>query len=153
MIDSTVLDPCCGSKMFYFDRNDPRVIFGDIRKFETKLCDGRALVVNPDLQMDFRKIPLDSDSFSCVVFDPPHLVRVGNKSWLAQKYGKLQESWQSDLRAGFVECLRVLKKGGVLVFKWNERDIPLKEILKCCPETPLLRWRNNLTHWVIFIKQ
>lgn len=104
MIDSTVLDPCCGSKMFYFDRNDPRVIFGDIRKFETKLCDGRALVVNPDLQMDFRKIPLDSDSFSCVVFDPPHLVRVGNKSWLAQKYGKLQESWQSDLRAGFVEC-------------------------------------------------
>ncbi len=36
-----ILDACCGGKMFYFDKNDPRVLFQDIRKEETTLCDGR----------------------------------------------------------------------------------------------------------------
>lgn len=26
-----VLDPCCGSRMFWFDKHDSRAIFGDIR--------------------------------------------------------------------------------------------------------------------------
>ena len=30
-----ILDACCGGKMFYFDKNDPRVLFQDIRKEET----------------------------------------------------------------------------------------------------------------------
>lgn len=35
-IDSTkkILDACCGGKMFYFDKNDPRVLFQDIRQIE-----------------------------------------------------------------------------------------------------------------------
>lgn len=28
----TILDMCCGSRMFWFDRTDPRVMFCDIRK-------------------------------------------------------------------------------------------------------------------------
>lgn len=27
-----ILDPCCGSRMMYFDKQNPDVIFGDIRK-------------------------------------------------------------------------------------------------------------------------
>lgn len=30
------------------------------------------------------------------------------------------ENWEDDLRKGFSECMRVLKKDGILVFKWNE---------------------------------
>ena len=152
MDDKCVLDPCCGSKMFYFDREDRRVLFGDIRRLETCLCDGRVLIINPDLQMDFREMPFEDESFSCVVFDPPHLIKLGKKSWLALKYGKLEDSWKQDIEKGFFECFRVLKKHGVLIFKWNERDISLKDILKYTDQKPLLRWRNNLTHWIVFIK-
>lgn len=31
-----ILDACCGGKMFYFDKNDPRVLFQDIRSFKDK---------------------------------------------------------------------------------------------------------------------
>ena len=36
-----VLDACCGSRMFYFDKADPEVLFADNRELETTLCDGR----------------------------------------------------------------------------------------------------------------
>lgn len=36
-----ILDVCCGSKMFWFDKNNKDVLFIDIREVETELCDGR----------------------------------------------------------------------------------------------------------------
>ena len=35
-----ILDPTCGSKMFWFDKNPDDVIFGDIRRETHTLCDG-----------------------------------------------------------------------------------------------------------------
>lgn len=85
-----ILDACCGGKMFYFDKNDPRVLFQDIRNVETTLCDGRHFEVKPDVQADFANMPYDDESFSMVVFDPPHLVHSrGKKSKFADMYGCL----------------------------------------------------------------
>ena len=70
-----ILDACCGGKMFYFDKSDGRVLFQDIRKIKTTLCDGRTFEVNPDVQCDFTNMPYEDENFSMVVFDPPHLVR------------------------------------------------------------------------------
>ena len=36
--NAVILDACCGGKMFYFDKSDERVLFQDIRSFETTLC-------------------------------------------------------------------------------------------------------------------
>lgn len=44
-----ILDACCGGKMFYFDKEDPRVLFQDIREIETTLCDGRPWKIKPDI--------------------------------------------------------------------------------------------------------
>jgi hypothetical protein len=66
-----ILDPCCGSKMFWFDPNNANVLFGDIRSESHILCDGRALQINPDIEIDFRDMPFDDGSFKLVVFDPP----------------------------------------------------------------------------------
>ena len=30
MINSPILDTCCGGKMFYFDKHDKRVLFQDM---------------------------------------------------------------------------------------------------------------------------
>jgi ubiquinone/menaquinone biosynthesis C-methylase UbiE len=150
-----VLDPCCGSRMFYFDKSNADIVFGDIRNEQHVLCDGRALSVSPDVILDFRDLPYASNSFSLVVFDPPHLKRAGVNSWTAKKYGLLSSDWRSDIKAGFSECFRVLKEDGVLVFKWNETQILLKDILQLVDKRPLFGHRSGVrsnTHWLCFIK-
>ena len=83
MSDKTILDACCGSRMFWFDRNNPDVVFADNRYVSTTLCDGRTLVIEPDVEMDFRDMPYPDNTFNLVVFDPPHLIYAGeNPGWL-----------------------------------------------------------------------
>ncbi|MCP5705795.1 SAM-dependent methyltransferase, partial [Klebsiella pneumoniae] len=53
MTEQTILDMCCGSRMFWFDKQDPRAVFADIRSEQHTLCDGRRLVISPDLVADF----------------------------------------------------------------------------------------------------
>lgn len=148
-----ILDVCCGGRMFWFDKNEPHTIFMDNRVTHEVLCDERKFDINPDIIGDFRDIPFGDDTFYLVVFDPPHLIKVGEKSWLAKKYGKLSETWQEDLRRGFSECMRVLKPYGILVFKWNEEQIEFRKVLKVIGRTPLFGDRRGKTRWVVFMKQ
>lgn len=147
-----ILDACCGSRMFWHNKENKDVIFADCREVETTLCDGRKLIIKPDIIVDFRNMPFQDNSFSLVVFDPPHLVRVGENSWLAKKYGKLPEDWQAYLKSGFDECMRVLKPDGVLVFKWNEEQIKTKEVLEVFEKWPLFGDKRSKTRWMVFMK-
>lgn len=160
----TILDPCSGSRMMWADKTNPAVIFGDIRQEVITVTDRshgnesgtRTVYIEPDMLMDFRALPFADNTFKLVSFDPPHLVRAGPKSWLAAKYGKLSDNWKEDLTKGFSECLRVLEPGGVLVFKWNETQVKVKEVLDLAPIKPLfghLSGRKGLTHWLVFMKQ
>lgn len=69
--NTTILDMCCGSRMFWFNKRDTRAVFTDIRAEEHELCDGRRLLISPDLISDFRSLPFADSSFPVVVFDPP----------------------------------------------------------------------------------
>ena len=154
-MSSKILDPCCGSRMMYFDPQDQRVLFGDIRLESHILCDGRALEIKPDVRLDFTNLPFSDGIFPVVVFDPPHLVHAGNKSWLGKKYGKLGADWREDIKKGFFECFRVLKDDGVLIFKWNENQIPTREVLSLTDRKPVFGHKSGLrsgTHWMCFIK-
>ncbi|HFK5598831.1 methyltransferase [Elizabethkingia anophelis] len=154
--DKIILDACCGSRMFWFDKENPDVLFQDIRKEEHILCDGRTLKVNPDIQADFRDMPYQDGAFKLVVFDPPHMKTLGKNSWMAKKYGVLSSTWQDDLQAGFNECMRVLQVDGVLIFKWNESDIKLSEVIKLFSIKPLLghtSGRHGKTIWLTFMKK
>ena len=147
-----ILDACCGSKMFWFDTSRHDTVYMDNRELDTKLCDGRRLVIEPDVVADFRDMPFPDETFTLVVFDPPHLIRAGRTSWLALKYGVLGNDWREDLRKGFAECFRVLKPDGILVFKWNECQVKVKDVLRLTEEQPLIGDRRGKTHWIIFIK-
>lgn len=157
-----VLDPCCGGRMMWLDRENPDVVFGDCRSETIVVTDRshgnasgtRTLRIEPDTRIDFRALPYPDGAFKLVAFDPPHLVRAGPRSWLAAKYGKLSDTWQEDLRAGFDECFRVLDADGVLIFKWNETQIKVGEVLALTPVKPLfghLSGRKGLTHWMVFM--
>lgn len=152
----SILDVCCGGRMFWFDKKNPLTVFMDNRTFDGDLCDGRRFIVDPDVVGDFRDIPFPDNEFSLVVFDPPHLLKVGGSSWLAKKYGKLDKNtFRADLTRGFEECFRVLKPNGVLVFKWNEEDVKTSEIIRLSPVPPLLEHKSgklNKTQWLVFMK-
>lgn len=124
----------------------------DCRELEDTLCDGRKLEIKPDIVADFRNIPFNNNTFSMVVFDPPHLLKVGENSWLSKKYGKLSDTWSQDLKQGFNECMRVLKPYGTLIFKWNEQQIKLSEVLKCFSNKPIFGNKRADTHWLVFMK-
>ncbi|MCY3067627.1 MULTISPECIES: class I SAM-dependent methyltransferase [Aerococcus] len=148
-----ILDVCCGSKMFYFDKENPNVTFMDIRKEYEELDSGHRINVNPDIIGDFREIPFPSDTFDLVIFDPPHLLRAGKNSWLRKKYGVLnKDTWSDDLTKGFDECWRVLKINGTLIFKWNEDQIKLADVLACFSKSPLIGNKRSKTHWLVFGK-
>lgn len=150
--EKSILDVCCGGRMWWHDKNDARAIYLDKRELDTTLCDGRVFRVSPDTIGDFRKLPYDDSSYSLVLFDPPHLKTVGKNAWFAKKYGILGDNWRDDLTQGFAECFRVLKPRGTLVFKWSEVQIKLSEILKLTPEKPVILHKKQKTHFVIFLK-
>lgn len=154
--EKTILDMCCGGRMFWFDREDPRAVFCDIRSESIELCDGRIHHVKPDVICDFRSLPFADESFSLVVFDPPHFNVGGNNGWQVKKYGRLnKDTWKHDLSKGFSEAFRVLKPGCVLIFKWNETQIKTKQILDLTPEIPVFghpSGKRANTHWITFIK-
>lgn len=154
--EKKILDPCCGGRTFWFDKHNKKVLFTDIRREEEGFIKARPrFSVNPDEVMDFRHLEFPDNSFKMVVFDPPHLKHVGASSWMAKKYGYLSKDWKEDLQKGFAECFRVLEEGGVLVFKWSERDIKIGEVLKLTPYEPLFghtTGRSGSTKWVCFMK-
>lgn len=156
-----VLDVCCGSRMFWFDRGNPRVVFCDIRheshEMKDKTVNGgiRYLHIAPNVVCDFRRLPFTDEQFSTVVFDPPHLVRAGINGWQAKKYGRLESEWQGLLRAGFNECWRVLRPTGTMIFKWHEYSIPVSSVVNLAPAPPMLGQRcgkTAKTHWMVFVK-
>lgn len=161
-MNQEVLDPCCGARAWWFDKQDPRAVFGDVRSETLTVTDRshgkegtRTLRIEPDALMDFRALPYPDASFRLIAFDPPHLVRAGPKSWMAARYGKLGPDWREDLRQGFAECFRVLMPGGVLVFKWSETQVSLRDVLALTPERPLFgqqTGRGLNTHWLVFMK-
>lgn len=81
-MSTRVLDACCGSRMFWFDRCNPESIFMDKRTESHTLKDSssangsRELIIEPDLVADFTAMPFPDETFALVVFDPPHLVRL-----------------------------------------------------------------------------
>ena len=113
-----VLDPCCGSRKFYFDKTASYVLYGDVRDESYVQCDGRILEVHPDVQMDVTSLPFEDESFALVVFDPPHLKRAGERSYMRQSYGVLPEGDPlAFLQRGFKECWRVLRPLGFVRFR------------------------------------
>tara|TARA_R100001463_G_scaffold132751_1_gene193638 strand:- start:792 stop:1265 length:474 start_codon:yes stop_codon:yes gene_type:complete len=157
MNDKTVLDVCCGPKGMWFDKNDQRALYLDNRR-ETHIdkypCGTKTNIIDPDIIGDFTDIKQPDNSFYHVVYDPPHIKR--NKlGQITKKYGNLQDGWQDMIRQGFKECFRVLKPNGTLIFKWNEVQFPVKEVLKLTDKKPLYGHKSGKrmqTHWICFIK-
>lgn len=143
----------------WFDRDNSRCLFFDKRKeiHEMKHNDSprSPIVIDPNIQGDFTVLPFRDGVFSLVVFDPPHVIRQEARGNVTKFYGVLNGEWREMIRSGFSECFRVLATGGVMIFKWTETQIPLREILTLTPEKPLFGHKSGAkarTHWCTFMK-
>lgn len=152
-----VLDATCGGRMMWFDKQNPIAMFVDQRDVDPGFVQQRPnFSVKPDAIMDFRHLEFADDTFHLVVFDPPHLKNnAGDNSYMAKKYGKLPKDWQPYIRDGFRECMRVAKRNGIVIFKWNETQIPTTELIKAIGAEPLFGHTTNsrgTTKWLCFMK-
>lgn len=151
-----ILDACCGSRMFYYQKTNPNVTYMDIReeKFEIH---GKKVNVAPNVKADFRDMPFYDNTFDLVVFDPPHLKWAGPNGIMKAQYGQLDiKTWEHDIYLGFYECMRVLKSPGTLIFKWSDVQIHVKEVLELIKELgfePLLGDKRGQTRWLVFVKE
>lgn len=160
-MNKKILDACCGSRMFWFDKANENVLFIDKREETVFAKDSsnkqgvREINISPDIVADFTDMPFADNSFYMVVFDPPHLLSLGKTSWMAKKYGVLPDNWKDVIKLGFNECMRVLKPNGTLIFKWNEYEIKVSEVLELIPFSPLFghtTGRQSKTMWLAFMK-
>lgn len=162
-MDKPVLDATCGSRMIWFNKNNEFAVFVDKRELDDEAIwtsgDGkvtRYCNIHPDIIADFTCLPFEDNTFYHVVFDPPHLIQGGDNAWMVKKYGKLnKDTWKQVLHDGFSECMRVLKPYGTLIFKWNETQIPVKDVIAAIGARPLYGNRSGKqgkTHWMAFIK-
>lgn len=162
-MEKKILDVTCGSRSIWFDKKHPLALYCDKRKEHHerdfgkgrggyKVCD-----ITPDVQCNFTDLPFDDNSFSLVVFDPPHALNLSDKAWLKNLYGTYnsEEEMMDNIAAGFRECMRVLKPDGVLIFKWADTSVKVANIIKVFGQQPLFGHRSGIksnTHWLCFMK-
>ena len=161
-MDGKILDVTCGSRTIWFNKRHPAAIYCDKRDVEMtgvwksgKRQSERKCIIKPDIVCDFTQLPFPDDTFALVVFDPPHLTRAKETSWLVKKYGKLDDNWPQMLHDGFAECMRVLKPDGTLIFKWSEHDIPADKVWTAIGQKPLFghhSGKKSQTFWACFMK-
>lgn len=159
-MEKKILDVTCGARGIWFDKNHPAAVYCDRRRehfngvFGTKPRK-RNIDIEPDVICDFTDLPFGDNSFSLVVFDPPHVQGLKETSWIAKEYGVLNDDWREVLRKGYNECMRVLKPDGVLIFKWSETQIPAAEVWRAIGCKPLFGHHSGKkmnTYWATFMK-
>ena len=152
-----VLDACCGGRMMWFQKDREDVVYMDLYPREKGCIEQQKnFSCDPDVLADFRDMPFGDEEFQMVVFDPPHITDVSLFSVMGKKYGTISsETYETDLSKGFDECWRVLKRGGTLVFKWNEARVKVSDVLKCFRHQPLFghtTGKAGSTKWMCFLK-
>ena len=137
-IDKIIIEACCGGRHKKIQKNNPNTVFMDIRAVERGTISLQPnWCVEPDIVSSYTNMPFEDNSFNLINWDIPH--KLGkDKGIITMKYGHLDpENWKETTAQGFIECMRVLKKYGVLIFKFNDVSISFKEVLDLFPIRPL----------------
>lgn len=111
----------------------------------------------PDIVADSRKLPFPNGTFETVLFDPPFSFRGGKIGTCGYPrfyitYGinlyKSRAELGAYIEQTFIEISRVLRTGGLCLFKWNESRIKLDYPMARKGEFDVeRRWERSSKHW------
>ena len=81
------------------------------------------------IEADARRLPLENNSITCMMFDPPFLATTGksltegNGNRINRRFGVFpnEQSLHCFYRDALREAHRVLKQGGILIFKCQDK--------------------------------
>ena len=87
---------------------------------------------------DARNLPLENESINCIMFDPPFLATTGpsiesdeNNNAINRRFGVFPS--EKELHQFYIDSMkefyRVLKKGGILIFKCQDKISSSKQYL------------------------
>jgi len=165
-----ILDACCGPKEMYHGLHkkftDQEIVYIDIRKgtFTIPYTEGKKIHIEPTVQADLKKLPFKDNTFTLILFDPPH----GGftiDTWMGAKYGGLTASdYKNMLVWANIEFTRVLVEGGIILAKIQEYEDREFYITGFFHNFKLLldikiRSRGTskserlFTHWLVFAKK
>ena len=115
-----ILDLTAGYRACWFDRNDKRATFVDIRP-----------EVAPDFVANSCDLPAEIQGpFDLVVFDPPHKNN-GAQFGMARSYGRFSSPEITELLSGAArEAWRLTHDKSLMAFKWNDHNRKLESVLK-----------------------
>lgn len=118
-----ILDLSAGNRAIWYNKAHPLTVYLDKRP-----------EVNPDFVVDTTSIPdCVGKDFDLVVFDPPHM-NCGKNSNMSKAYGHHTTKQIIELIQGTgSEAHRVTKAGALMALKWNDHDIPIKQVFKMMP--------------------
>lgn len=157
--DKFILDACCGPRSIWVQKEQENTLYIDVRKEEKGFIAQRPNCnINPDVILDFRKLPFQDKKFKLIVWDPPHLIQRKQTGIIIKKYGSLNPiSWEDDLKKGFAELWRCLDNYGVLIFKFCNLNIPINKVINLFPHKPLFGTTTNkrdnaITRWFTYMK-
>jgi len=169
-VPEEILDPTAANRSIWLDGNKDRddTLYCDIRREDAGFVEDAMdsnrnpnYEIEPDDIQDFRDLQYPDESFNLIVFDPPHAIRPDGMESLTgiitRKWGALHaETWQSDLKQGFLELWRVLNPGGTLVFKFSDESADFEDVLRLAPVSPLFGTAQTNgtveTRWFVFYK-
>jgi hypothetical protein len=164
-----ILDATSSFRRMWRNKIHPSTVFMDIRSNTKLLKDWEANMIQKDratdieftkltIQADFTHLPFKDESFFHINYDPPQLIHLGKTSIYYKQFGCLEaDTWRRVLKEAAKELLRVLKEGGTLNVKWNDRDISDNDVLALFPIAPAYgqvgsHGTSSKTSWFTFIK-
>lgn len=166
-----ILDVTSGFRNMWVNKNDPDTLYCDVRTNRALKAASEAYgkqkngkggreykATIPTMAASYCYLPFIEGAFNLINCDPPHLYRLGKTSLFRLKYGGLEiGTWQLELKLMAQELWRVLSPGGTITFKWCDRDVPVKEVLRLFPVKPRYgqfgaHGKASNTLWVSFYK-
>ena len=147
----------------WFNKENPNTVFMDKKKKIEDFSHSKLNVrMSPDIQAVWEYLPFPDETFEMVVFDPPHMIEnrpLDCNSIFVSKYGLLRpQTYRRELFQAGKEFWRVLKKGGFLVFKWNDCSRKFDRVIQYFPNRPLFYQKSkgsagqSSTFWAVFQK-
>lgn len=127
-----ILDVTCGSRTIWFNKQHPNTVYCDKRELHESGVFGKqrssvhTLDVSPDVICDFTALPFPDNTFSLVVFDPPHLLKANETAWLVRKYGNLDDNWPKMIGGGTGSVCAFLNRTVCLSSNGANATFPLR---------------------------